>query len=65
MVLEDGKDHNGGETKDEHVFIKAGGVIAQAASNLAVLGGLIDNPNTRGDITYALGFSRDGSERRY
>lgn len=62
-VLEDHRDYNGGEMRDLHLFIQRGAMIAQAAGNMAVITGEIENPNTRGDISAILGMGRDGTQR--
>lgn len=53
-VLTGGADAFGSEMQDAEQGIKAGAMLAHAARNLAFLSGRLANPNTDGDIRFAM-----------
>ena len=57
-VLAKGGDAFGAEMKMEDQATRSGAMLAQAARNMAILSGSLNNSNTRGDISLGLGFER-------
>lgn len=58
-VLAEGVDAYGPEMKMEDRPTQCGAVLADAARNMAVISGSLNNSGTRGDISFGLGFERD------
>ncbi|PHQ60775.1 MAG: hypothetical protein COC03_00005 [Robiginitomaculum sp.] len=58
-VLAKGGDVFGAELKMEDRATRSGAILAQAARNMAILSGSLNNSNTRGDISLGLGFERE------